>query len=503
MTLESRILCLGNETQDTDNLTTQLALQTGLQNRGLITDPLFVPELPGYYHTTVVDLDEGQIKNLAQSFDKVIWLDQPQASYPHYKTFLRTFRFIKHLEELGIQVEYLENQNSQHVNYWWNYLRTNQSFCHHPFLALIPDQSDMTNICPKTKIPVKPVSEIVDWHTDKDYKVFRDKMLAGKHLPLHCGDCYDKEMRGIESTRQYETLEWAVKMKLETEKDFDQIPNPVFYEIRPSNNCNIMCRMCDDARSHLIEKEYIQLGKELTPWRFQDLPFEKISLDTLQRIYVGGGEPTIMPEFYSFLENCVAAGKTDFELCIGTNGMKFSNKLINLLSNFNDVVLSMSFDGYGIVNDYIRWKSKFQTIVDNAKLMRSFGHKIGLQTTPSMYNVARLHELFEFYDQEFPEASCLVQSAEGIESLRPWYHPRPDLVVASMERCFKTNVYIRDGRSCQGYIDSIHAHYSSSTYRPNPIILKQFFDYNDELDRARNSKLGDYIPELEQARELI
>jgi hypothetical protein len=503
MTPEQRILCLGNETEDTDVLTTQLAVQNGFQNRGLVTDPLFVPELPGYYHTTVVDLNEGQIRNIAKHFDLVIWLDQSQDDYPHFKTFLRTFRLIKHLEQNGTKVQYFENQNAQNVNYWWNFLRTNQSFCHHPFLALIPVQGDKTNICPKTDLVIKSVQDIVDWRSDSDYRQFRDKMLAGKKLHLHCADCYDKENKGVESTRQFETLEWAVKMKLKNEQDFDQVPDPVFYEIRPSNKCNIMCRMCDDARSHLIEKENIQLGKELIPWRFQDLPFEKIKLETLQRIYVGGGEPTIMPEFYDFLENCIAQNKTDFELCIGTNGMKFSNKLINLLSHFNDVVLSVSFDGYGIVNDYIRWRSDFDTVVANTKMMRSLGHKIGLQTVPSMYNLTNLHKLFEFFDQEFPESSCLVQAAQSSHGLEPWNHPFPELVVASMEQCFKTNTYLANGRSCQGYVEGIHAYYSNPDYSCNPYLLKKFFKYNDELDRARNSRLGDYIPELENARKLI
>jgi hypothetical protein len=31
--------------------------------------------------------------------------------------------------------------------------------------------------------------------------------------------------------------------------------------------------------------------------------------------------------------------------------------------------------------------------------------------------------------------------------------------------------------------------------------LKDFFDYNDQLDRARGTRLGDYIPELEAARK--
>jgi hypothetical protein len=504
MTHNQKILCLGNENEDTDVLTSELASKAGSQNHGLITDPSFVPKNAGYYHTTVVDINEGHIRNIALHFDRVIWLDQPQSSYPHHKSFLRTFRLIKHLEQIGSQVEYLANKNSLRINHWWNFLRTNPSFCHHPFLALIPDQADKVNICPKTKIPIKSVHEITDWRTDPDYRKLRDRMLTGKKLPMHCMDCYDKENKGIESARQFETLEWAVRLDLENEQDFNQLTDPVFYEIRPSNKCNLMCRMCDDARSHLIEEEKIKLGEPLIPWRFQDLPFDKIKLETLERIYVGGGEPTIMPEFTNFLQNCINANKTNFELCIGTNGMKFSNKLIDLLSHFNDVVLSISFDGYGPVNDYIRWRSDFATIHRNALMMKTFGHKIGLQTVPSMYNLTRLHELFEFFDQEFSDSSCLVQAAASDPpTVDPWYHPLPELVVASMEKCFKTNVYLANGRSCQGYVEGLHAFYSNPDYKVDTRMLKQFFDYNDQLDRARGSLLKDYIPELEDTRRLI
>jgi len=33
--------------------------------------------------------------------------------------------------------------------------------------------------------------------------------------------------------------------------------------------------------------------------------------------------------------------------------------------------------------------------------------------------------------------------------------------------------------------------------------LKKFFEYNDNLDKLRDSKLQDYIPELEEKRQLL
>lgn len=498
-----RTLFLGNETRCTDDLVSALAKKNCTTNRGLICKADYFPNETGYYHTTVIDLNEGQIKNLADKFDNVTWLDQPQDSYPHFKTFIRTFRLIKNLEESGIKVDYLINEDARRANFWWNYLRCNPSFCFQPFLALVPD-TEKTNICPKNKIPIKKPEEITNWRTDPDYRMLRDPMLRGEKLPAYCYDCYDKECRGIESARQFETFEWAIRMKFDSPADFNQVDDPIFYEIRPSNKCNLMCRMCDDARSHLIEQERIQLKIELTPYRFRDLPFTKIKLDTVQRIYVGGGEPTIMPEFYQFLENCISHGRTDFELCIGTNGMKFSNKLIDLLDHFSDVLLSFSFDGYDIINDYIRWRSDFTTIVQNARMIKTHGHKIGLQTVPSMYNVTRLHEIFEFYDQEFPGSSCLLQAANGHGGiLLPWNHPRSDLVIESLQKCKQTNQYLMSGRSLKGYVDGLYTLYSNPNFNCNLDLLKKFFEFNDMMDRARGSSLGDYIPELEDCRDLV
>lgn len=72
----------------------------------------------------------------------------------------------------------------------------------------------------------------------------------------------------------------------------------------------------------------------------------------------------------------------------------------------------------------------------------------------------------------------------------------------SLEKCKNTNLYYGDGKSCKTGIDSMYDHYSSNP-ECNWADLQGFFDYNDQLDRARNVKLVDYIPELEACRNLI
>ena len=81
-------------------------------------------------------------------------------------------------------------------------------------------------------------------------------------------------------------------------------------------------------------------------------------------------------------------------------------------------------------------------------------------------------------------------------------HPLADRVVDSMKRCQDTSVYNSNGKSCKTSIDSILHHYLD-----NPVCdlkqLKTFFDYTDQLDNVRGTKLSDYIPELERARAFI
>jgi hypothetical protein len=119
-----------------------------------------------------------------------------------------------------------------------------------------------------------------------------------------------------------------------------------------------------------------------------------------------------------------------------------------------------------------------------------------------LYNATRIHEIYEFYDREFPGANSLVQPAGGVDSyLGPWNNPLKEQVLESMYRCQETKVYYNGGRNTDALVTEMINRYKNYDY--NPKILINFFQYNDQLDQARGSQLGDYIPELEQARSLI
>lgn len=502
---DQKILFIGSESPNTDLLVTNLASASDSKNYGLVSDPNFVPSLPGFYHTSVLDLNTGQIIKLAKHYNQVVMLDQPKTDYSHYKSLMTTVRLMQNLEKIGIKVDYKNNKISANILYWDNFLQKNKSFCFHPFLALVNDVGS-TVLCPKTSIPLTKLDQIVDWKSAPEYVDIRNKMAKGELIPQRCSDCYNREAEGQESTRQYETIEWAEKLNLTSIDDFFAVEHPTFYEIRPSNKCNLMCRICSDGHSHLIEKEWKKYKTiPLVNWKFQNTPIEAINFDSAKRIYFGGGEPAIMPEFYEFLRTAIKLKRTDFELSVGTNGMKFSDTLTDLLDHFSDVNLAVSIDGYKKVNDYIRWESDFDIIVKNAHKLLERGHKINFQTVFSMWSLTRIHEVFEFIDQEFPKSGLLVQVAVGTtgidDTISPYNHPCPELVVESMKRCQQTNSYYTNGRSVKSQVDLTLDYYSNPSYNCNVNLLRKFFDFNDKLDLYRNTRVGDYIPELEEGRK--
>lgn len=502
MTFNKKILVLGNETAETDQLVSTLAQESDTQNYGLITSVDFDTSNFGYYHTTVIDLLPGEIAQISSNFDLVQLSNQSKESYPHYKSFVTTVRLMQDLEQDGVTVSYGDNESAKYLLYWKNLLKENKSFCFYPFLAHV--ETDLGNfICTKSTNIISKDVDIVNWHSNPDYVKVRQNMLEGKPNRLFCQDCYSREQQGLESARQYETLEWAERLSAKSIDDFVKITSPLYYEVWLNNTCNIMCRTCHDGYSNKIEKEWQAIGIPKTPnFHLNNTQYNKIDLDVVERVYWGGGEPTIMHEFHSFLERCISKGKTDFELTIGTNGMKFTKKLVELLDHFSNVNLSFSIDGYEKVNDYIRWKSKWNTIIDNSRMMRDRGHTISLQTVFSMWSISRMHETFEFFDQEFPDSGLLVQTGGGQNGyFMPFNHPMPELVVESMKRCQQTKKYYTNGRSIKTMIDSLLDHYTNPNYNVDINLLEKFYKFNDALDNSRNTRVGDYIPELEEGRK--
>lgn len=501
----SRVLCIGNNTQDTDSKTVSLANSESLDCHGLLSElngEVTINNIsePGYYHTSVYDFEYGKLFKFSQHFNKIIILDQPKEQYSHPDAFYKTIQLAKDLKPY-VDVLMLDPTYESNINFFENLVATNKSFCIFPFIELLTNQrSDgQTTVCCRSSTPVAKLSELENFKTDKNYKAIRDKMLNGILVPEHCSSCYKLEDKNILSARQQETVEWANRLNLTSLDDLEKIEHPAYYEIRPSNICNLQCRMCSPESSHLLGKEYKKIGltKELQPTERSN--FDIVDFTNLKKLYVAGGEPLAMPEFYDFLDRCIAEGKV-FDFTINTNATKINSRFKKQLKLLPHIEFIVSLEGVGKLNHYIRWPSTWNNIVENMKYLVTNGHTLSINTTVSIYNVTGLYELFKWIEDNFPGMLVHAQLAGSNDDiLSALNFPDCDLVLSKLLPIQQLKCYNNDSL-LKSFVDGLISHYQN-----NPVIdhekLKLFFEFNDKLDISRNIKLADYVPELEHFRK--
>ena len=142
-----KILCLGNNTEDTDIKTKNLALKNLAECHGLLSDldnEVTADSIgrSGYYHTSVYDIEYGKLFKFAQQFETVIVLDQPKEQYSHPDAFFKTIQLAKELRPFTT-VLLLNPQYELDINFFENLVQTNKSFCIFPFIELLTNAREV------------------------------------------------------------------------------------------------------------------------------------------------------------------------------------------------------------------------------------------------------------------------------------------------------------------------------------------------------------------------
>lgn len=506
----NKILCIGDNSSHqawAHNLTLQLAESNGTVFRGQFANvDQFLQD--GYYHTDLVILNQKELLKSINRFDKIILLDQDIEKYSHPHVFVSTWKLVKQIKNLGHKIQILNDENMSFLDYWDNLTEENKSFCLYPWVKSVSFNNYHT-LCTQSYTPVTKLSEMKDWKHDPNYKVVRKKMLQGEKLP-NCNACYEQEQKGKGvSIRKHETLEWAALMHLKSVKDLYKITSPSYFELRFSNKCNIKCRSCSGHFSHLIRKENIQIKDTkfqsiVDKEKIEDLGGNKIiNWHNLKRVYIGGGESTVQPELYQFLRNCIANDNTNFELRIGTNGVKISKPLLDLLKHFSNLTMSLSIDGTPKVDEYIRWGTDALQKQNNVDKLLTQGHPIAINFVLSIWNIGYLGETLEYFEKKYPNSPVHMNVAgyRG-DILSPYIFPNKKIALRSIMRAKETKIYHNNEQRTKQLIDSVYNFYSNDK-TVDLEKLNKFFYYNDTLDKHRGSRLSDYIPALEECRKYL
>lgn len=498
-----RILCLGNNTEDTDTRTRNLALKNTSLCHGLLSEleGHLSPDQysqPGYYHSSVYDVEWVRLQELSDRFDLVIMLDQPKDQWDHPNAWLNTIRLMK---KLKTKIQFIDPSQTNDIEYFLDLLEKNKAFCVHPFIQLHTKYSHSV-LCCRSDVPVADLDTFENFHDDHNYRSIRNKILQGEKIP-HCTLCYNLESKGIITDRINDTIEWVNRLNLKTTADLTEIRQPVFYDIRPSNKCNLTCRMCSPTNSHLIEKEYKKIGilNYKSPANKHNPRFHMIHHENLKQVYIAGGEPTVISEMYQWLDRCVKENHTDFVIELNTNGTNITPRLKKILPHFRQFNFIFSVDAYGDLNRYIRWPTDWSTVIDNWHYLQNRGHPVTLSTTISIYNISKLSKLFEFIDREFPGTIVHPSLVNSSSCMSPFLFPDNKIVLEDLQKVKQTRSY-KTLDFMSTVIDDFTNFYSQD-HCIDIDALRKFFQFNDKLDLNRSVYLKDYLPELDIARHLV
>lgn len=207
--------------------------------------------------------------------------------------------------------------------------------------------------------PMPQIRDGVQAGIESEYmERIRERMNSGERLP-ECERCYLAEENGVDSHR----LTW---------KRFDEFintePKVRFLETAFSTHCNMACRMCGEAFSSkwkLINNPGMSPDTSVDNY---DIEFYDFDFSEMKIVKVLGGEPLLSKDHDLFLEKLVKKAKNPEEVALmyHTNGSIFPKpRILELWKKVRTVVVALSIDGHGKLNEYLRPGASWKTIERN------------------------------------------------------------------------------------------------------------------------------------------
>lgn len=397
-----------------------------------------------------------------------------------------------------------------------------KTFCILPWLNITVDPSGDVKPCCVSSDYIKKSSgekynlgadSIHDIYNSKDFLDIRTKMLNGEKV-AGCSQCYVHEEYGGASQRIMYNNIWTER------KNTTIITDPAieYFDLRFGNLCNLSCRSCNPTNSSVFAKEIHELKDsgmlkyhekyELTvnEWYNTDM-FDaniKSQLDNISMLYLTGGEPTVIKKNIELLEWCIANKVSDKITLIVNSNMTNLNPLFHsLLHEFKSIIFYASIDGYGDIQEYLRYPSNWKQIDKNIRTLLQ-SDKIIIRPTPVIQigNLNKISDLFEYFEEFNREKSRPVVSMMPIILENPSYLNISCLPSDYKKMCWE-RIQLWLTTKCKYQSPVFHnkmlALKNKCLAHADPddhINLNKYVEYNNIFDDHRNHHIQTVNPEL-------
>lgn len=362
--------------------------------------------------------------------------------------------------------------------------------CYAPFIGMYATgYEQFAPCCVAQKDKYKNVDP-KDYWTSTELQDMRKQLLT-QEWPDKCKFCKNKREKGLKD----ETWIWDKHMgKVDVELDIEygnSTKGPMFLDYRPSNVCNLKCRMCVPNASSQITKEF-QEHKDMQEWfsapdkvvkNFDAFKDFTGSIE-LKQIKILGGEPTMDPLVLDFLETIIDNYEILPALRFTTNGTNLNKRFRNIMEKFEDIHIVFSIDAVGDAYEYVRtnanW-SKTKKIIEEifAKDMaKIYGFNIVLMPY-NMFHLTDLLDWFRTLSDKGYDFETFYDLSEGYTTEMQGVLPEHlDFLKQTLTEYSDTHQY---------NIDDIMDLLNSVTFKQES--FDNFVRYNNRLDEIRKTSL--------------
>lgn len=215
--------------------------------------------------------------------------------------------------------------------------------------------------------------------------------LDRREVPPGCRQCLEREVRVGTSQR----------MTMRRRQSPNWHKGITYLELNSTNLCNLLCRHCNASYSSRWAKHDQRHGDKhakiiLPNGEMLRRNLQSVDLHHLNHVVIKGGEPMMNSDVLVLLEHLEAIGVVeDVTLHMVTNGTVVDPGIVALMRRVRSCQITVSIDGVGDVQDYVRHGGGGITRIEQAIAAYAAMPNVTLSrnTAVMAYNVFRLDEI--------------------------------------------------------------------------------------------------------------
>lgn len=246
----------------------------------------------------------------------------------------------------------------------------------------------------------------------------RSKIYNGTPIP-ECETCYQLEAKGGHSDRKTSIEDYGSSAKtIQNIADSDfKVSAPEVLDLRVGNVCNLKCQSCFSNLSIGVYDDIQQAfgnDDDLRPSPNHPRKLEAgFTVDQLEEVLSGvkeikiiGGEPTLSQDWKVLSRYLVEQGfSKNIKVITHTNLTNFDESFFSDLMKFKHASVGLSIDGFSRLNDYLRYPSRWDSIIENLNRVATFFEgsdsiDCRINTVIQISNFYQLSDLGEFLLRE-------------------------------------------------------------------------------------------------------